>query len=489
MKEIFRHAFIYGLAPVLQKAASLILLPLYTHYLTPSDYGEVEMLVAVTGAIGIACQLEYRQGFMRAFARAEGDEARRELFSSSFALIVITGLAGTLVLLATLAASADSLFGHALPPVYIAAVAGGVLLDTVSTVPRATAQAELWSARTVSIEFSAFVVGTLVSVWLIVGLRSGPGGFFVGTAAGSALRFAGFTWLSRGLLTSRFRWAVVRPVLGFSYPLLGGAVLYFVLRYSDRFVVGGMLSIAAVGIYGMTWKLANLLITFVLIPFQRSFDAWRYRLYEEGGHEATVARTFHHLMMLVAFAAVVVDTAIADLFVAVADPRYAGAIRYLPILCCGVVLQTGYTTISSAFYVTGETRRWLRLFVLGAAAQVVAMLALVPTAGLYGAALASALANLVLYVAAARGGSALWNVPYRHVPVGLAIAALAAVGVAHATLRPAGLAEQAAADGALICAYVAFLFAARLVQPGEVMMAMTWLVAKATRAARLGARA
>ncbi len=81
MKEIFRHAVVYGLAPMLQKAASLILLPLYTHYLTPRDYGEVELVVAVTGAVALPASLNIARGSC-APSTARGRRGTTQLFSA-----------------------------------------------------------------------------------------------------------------------------------------------------------------------------------------------------------------------------------------------------------------------------------------------------------------------------------------------------------------------------------------------------------------------
>src|SRR5271156_1388145 len=47
IKEIgtaVRHSVVYGIGGVLTKAVSFLLLPFYTHYLIPRDYGVLEIL-------------------------------------------------------------------------------------------------------------------------------------------------------------------------------------------------------------------------------------------------------------------------------------------------------------------------------------------------------------------------------------------------------------------------------------------------------------
>src|SRR6266511_3542137 len=48
LKELVRHSAIYGLGSIVARVIAVLLLPLYTRYLSPSDYGLIETLVART---------------------------------------------------------------------------------------------------------------------------------------------------------------------------------------------------------------------------------------------------------------------------------------------------------------------------------------------------------------------------------------------------------------------------------------------------------
>src|SRR5204863_58081 len=45
LKELFRHSAIYGLGSIVARILAVLLLPLYTRYLSPTDYGLIETLV------------------------------------------------------------------------------------------------------------------------------------------------------------------------------------------------------------------------------------------------------------------------------------------------------------------------------------------------------------------------------------------------------------------------------------------------------------
>ena len=91
MTAVFWHALVFGLAPILQKLAGVVLLPLYTHYLSPRDYGEIEILTVVTGLFTVVLKLELRQGIMRAW-HAGGEAERGALFRGALQLLGGLGL-------------------------------------------------------------------------------------------------------------------------------------------------------------------------------------------------------------------------------------------------------------------------------------------------------------------------------------------------------------------------------------------------------------
>ncbi len=51
LTRLARHSAVYGLGGIVSRLLAVLLLPLYTSYLTPGDYGRVETLIALTAVI------------------------------------------------------------------------------------------------------------------------------------------------------------------------------------------------------------------------------------------------------------------------------------------------------------------------------------------------------------------------------------------------------------------------------------------------------
>ena len=78
IKELLRHSAIYGLGSIVARIVGVLLLPLYTRYLSPSDYGLIETLVALSAVLTALVAQGMKSAFFR-FYFDSAEPARRLL--------------------------------------------------------------------------------------------------------------------------------------------------------------------------------------------------------------------------------------------------------------------------------------------------------------------------------------------------------------------------------------------------------------------------
>jgi O-antigen/teichoic acid export membrane protein len=214
VRNVFGHALIFGFAPLLQKLVAIVLLPLYTHYLTPGDYGEIELLTMVTGLLGLLLRMELRAGFMQAWLAAPDREARAGLLTGVVAMLFVLGIAGAVLFFAAAGMLCDAVLGYRIGAPFALLLSAGLLVDVVSTPFHAALQAQLRSRFMVALSVVQFAVGAGLTIFCVVCLRAGPIGFFVGGVAAAALGLAAMA--ARYLSEFGLRRAKWRPVRGFT---------------------------------------------------------------------------------------------------------------------------------------------------------------------------------------------------------------------------------------------------------------------------------
>jgi len=84
LKRLAKHSAIYGLGGLVSRILAVLLLPLYTRYLSPGDYGTVETLIALTTVLGILLRLGITSAFFRFYFDSPDPADRRLVLRTSF---------------------------------------------------------------------------------------------------------------------------------------------------------------------------------------------------------------------------------------------------------------------------------------------------------------------------------------------------------------------------------------------------------------------
>src|ERR1700722_4289869 len=79
-----KHSAVYGLGNVLAKALGFLMLPVYTHFLNPVDYGILEILDLSMSLIGMFLNMGITAAVLRSYAGAGSDEERKTTISTAF---------------------------------------------------------------------------------------------------------------------------------------------------------------------------------------------------------------------------------------------------------------------------------------------------------------------------------------------------------------------------------------------------------------------
>src|SRR5438128_6719611 len=74
-----KHSFVYGIGGFLLKGISFFLLPLYTHYLSPRDYGVFEVLELSMSLLGMFLNMGITAALLRYYGAAKTEAEKRKV--------------------------------------------------------------------------------------------------------------------------------------------------------------------------------------------------------------------------------------------------------------------------------------------------------------------------------------------------------------------------------------------------------------------------
>ncbi|HEY1316234.1 MAG TPA: oligosaccharide flippase family protein [Gaiella sp.] len=422
-----RHSLIYGIGGLVSRIVAVLLLPVYTHYLTPADYGKIETLIALTTVLGIILRAGISSAFFRFYFDATDPVARRTVLRTSFWFTMGGGTLGLLLLLVLADPISEGLFGTASAANLVRA-AGVALWATVN-------YEQLTSLFRVEERSVAFVCASLANVFLTIGvtlmlvvwLDKGAVGVIVGNFSGTLIVYFALLGFRREQLGLQFDRGLLRQMNRFGIPLVPTALFLWVTNFSDRFFLVKLSDVSEAGLYSVGVRVASAMVL-LLTAFRMAWPAFAYSIRDEDEAKRTYAYVLTYMTLVTAWAALGLTLFAPWLVDLLAASRFAESSRVVGPLSFAAVAFGAYIVVAIG---VGRIRRtqfnWV---VTGAAAvvNVVLNLTLIPRYGMMGAAVATVAAYVTMAIGMAWWSQRIYPVPYQWRRV--ATAAFAAVGLA-----------------------------------------------------------
>ncbi|HKG37181.1 MAG TPA: oligosaccharide flippase family protein, partial [Solirubrobacterales bacterium] len=224
----------YTAASILSKVVAVALLPLYTRYLSPGDYGAAEVLFAGVVALSIVIRFGLIEAVLRFYYEEREDPDR--VVAASFAAIFWAATAGALVLLPFAGPLSELLLDR--PAAGLTRIAiGGLwvltLFEFLLTLFRLEERARAYFATTM-----ANVVATIpLTVALVVVAEEGARGLLLGSYGAGAAFVLALIWVHRRRLSLRPERAVLRRMLRFGAPTMPAELSLYSLQFIDRIIL------------------------------------------------------------------------------------------------------------------------------------------------------------------------------------------------------------------------------------------------------------
>jgi O-antigen/teichoic acid export membrane protein len=460
MRRLARHSAIYGIGGLVSRILATILLPLYTHYLPPGAFGQVEIVTAATAVLAIVLQLGIASAFFRFYFDAKEQAAKLTVVRTSFWFTMATATVGLVVGLA-FAGEISHLLGLGHAAWLVRAGAVGLWAQTnyqqltalFRVEERSTAYA-IASIANVLITVAAMVLFVAVFHWGAVGL-------VVGNFTGTLVVYLALVAYRTEQLGFEFDRALFRRMQTFGMPLVPSALALWMINFVDREFISWYKGNAEVGVYSAAVKIASV-ITFVLIAFRTAWPAFAYSIEDDREAKRTYAFVLTYLLAFASWAALALGALAPWWTRLLTAPHYHRAEKGIALLAFAGAIYAGYTVLAIG---SGRARRTQLNWVvtgIGAAANVGLNFWLIPKYGMVGASISTLAAYVVLFVGMTLYAQHVYPVAYQWRRVGTAV--IAAVGLTVGA-RAAGL--SLAPSLALVVAYPLVLLLLGFYLPAE----------------------
>ena len=398
LKRLVSSLAAYQVADVVSKFIAVILLPVYTRYVSPRGYGVVELLANGVILISIFVRFGIIEAFLRFYFTDEDQERRDALARRAVAFLLIATTLVSVILAALAGPISKVVLGYHDPTMLRIAVLGlwtFTNLELAYGILRVDERLRLYAVASVS----NVLLTVVSSVVLVVIARDGARGLLLGNyGASTVVLFALWFKLRHRLLGG---WGQSHPaaemgaLLRFGLPTVPAEASVYALSIVDRYYLFHVRSPSVAGLYSIAIKLAGA-VAFIVRAFQYAWPPLAYSVTDD--REAARLYGLVTTYYLLVSGWVVAGLALQARWILrlLAAPAFYPAYKALPWVALGWAMYGLWVVFLAVAGRAKVTGRNFPAAIAGLGANVALLLLLVPPLGLAGAGLALCGAYVVM---------------------------------------------------------------------------------------------
>jgi len=415
-----RLSAIYGLGQLLNSVIGFVLIPIYTHYLSPADYGLYSLFLIAGQVVTLMSLMGMSTAMFREVVYHGSDE--RTVISTAFNFLILQSLVffAVLVIFSSQISAllfGDAAYGHLLRLIFI-----GYGISVFGFVALSTLQMREQAGRYSALVVARFVIGVLLNILFIVVLKQGLEGLVTANLLMSVLSGLLFLWVLGKDLRLRLAWPILKRMLRFGLPLVPFQLASIVLTSSDRYFLQRSAGAAEVGVYSLGYKF-GMIVQIVVMAIQAAWAAQMFAIAKGPNAEKKFARIVLYYLAGVGYLGLGISVLSKEAITIMAEPSYLAAYTVVPLIVLSYVAYGGVNMTNVALNVKGRTELNAPIIIVVAIANLGLNTVLIPPLGMMGAALATIISYAALLVIEIIVNQRVWPIPLEYGKMGkLAIA-------------------------------------------------------------------
>ncbi|MDZ7330636.1 MAG: oligosaccharide flippase family protein [candidate division KSB1 bacterium] len=401
--RLTKQSLIYGMGQVLSKAVIIILLPVHTNKLLPEEYGAFNLLLLFIGFMAIIYSFGLNTAFLQFYILEPDRRKKDQYFATAFLATLVLAIGLSLITYSFRAQLSVWLFQDQRYQDIMAIVVGILSLDAFILLAKNILRAEEKSVIYGVVSLLNVAINCGLNIQFVVKYGMGLKGILFANLLASGITFMMLLPLTIRHMLVPASQELLKKMLKFGLPFLPSALAIFLIDSVDRKFIEKYLGMAAVGIYGAGYKI-SLVIKLFINAFNVAWVPFFLSLANEQNAKQIFAKVMTYFTVLCSliflFFAMFMQTIVRfRLFgYTIVGKEYWASLQIVPVVILAYIFFGFYLNFQPGAFLTGKTKYFAHINVIGAGVNILANMILIPWFGLMGAAYATLIAYFVMAI-------------------------------------------------------------------------------------------
>ena len=417
IKTLTKHALVYGVAGFLKKGIGFLMIPVYTHYLSPADYGLIELLDLTLEVIGMIVGFRIGSAMTRYFHKYEEQVDKEAVFTTALIFAAAFSIVLTIIL-------------EALSPSISRMVAGDVehekafqivflclCFQNIYLISETYLIVQKKSFLYSSLSILTLVLSLSLNIVFLVVFELGVYGILFSMLIVKFLNLIIVLLITTKNIKFTFSGSKIIEMLKFGLPLIPASFGLFVIHFSDRFFIQKYCSLDDLGLYSLGYKFGMILSSLIASPIFRIWNTQRFEIVKKSNAEEYIARIFTYFCLIIVTSGLCICIFSKEVIMLMAPEKYLGAAKIIPIITLSYVFFAFSGFLTLGYMVSYRTKYLAYVQSFVACLSIILNLAMISQWGVMGAAFSTlctffclALMNFVI-------SQRLYQIPFEYTRV------------------------------------------------------------------------
>lgn len=398
LKKLASQTAVYGISAILSKFLNYLLTPYLTRVMSDSVYGQVNLLYGIIPFANVVLTMGLATGYFRYAAKCQTLGDKRQLFTTTWGAVTLMALLFGGVMAFCNGSLAEVM---RLAPECIATMTALIVVDNIAAIPLAALREQGRAVYYTVVNVTGVVVNVTCCILLytyIPDATENPLWVLVANLIASTVSLIlllpnAFKWLS-----TAFSSKLLRSIFTYSIPLMMAGIMGVSGDFIDRQLIYFMLpediAEAQLGIYTAVAKIAALLMIFRQIYALGAEPFFLQGFSKEDFRAANAAATKYFIVAGIAIYLVL--SLFSREFAYIVGSDFRSGMGVLPLLLLANLFAGILVNLSFWYKAADKTRIAIYITGLGVVVTLAINLALIPSMGYHGAALARVVSMLLM---------------------------------------------------------------------------------------------
>ncbi len=392
-EKLVKNTAILTFGKICTRGIMFIMTPLFTRWLSQSDYGTFDLIVTYITFLMPIITLECAEAVFRHLLDAKKEEDKKSIITNAVVIDLI-GFIICLLITAILAISFEQIRNVA---VYFVIL---LISETINTLMTMILRG-LKMIPTYTIANIVYVVAMIISVTVLVKFMNlGLAGIILGYSIGylvSSIFIIVRSKLLQYISFKCFDKIIAKKMLKYSLPMIPNTLSWWIVDASDRTIVSSILGSSTNAILAVAHKIPNLCQT-IFSVFHMSWQENATETINDKDRDKYYSSIMNNMFVILTSICILILSGNFIIFKVLFTEEYFAAYYQVPILMVSIVLSMLAQFIGGIYVAKMESKTNGATTIIAAIINIIVNLGLIKFIGLYAATVSTLVAYISLFI-------------------------------------------------------------------------------------------